>query len=160
MFIYLYIYYLFKYVKNKIIKYKNKKAVGEEYYLMLLGINKLMESNSKEYREKLKTTPKPCIPYLGLFQSDLTFIYDGNPDRIENGLINYGKMKKIAETIMNIQSYQNDQFAYVDNPEIQEKLLAQINLVDNLTDEEVYERSISLEPRNLVSQVEVPWMIN
>lgn len=36
--------------------------------------------NYAEYRARLRSSTPPCLPFLGLFLTDLVFIADGNPD--------------------------------------------------------------------------------
>jgi hypothetical protein len=38
------------------------------------------EKNFRNMRNMVRTLQPPCIPYLGLYLSDLTFIQEGNPD--------------------------------------------------------------------------------
>jgi len=64
-----------------------------------------VEGSSKKYREALHKSNPPCIPYLGTYLSDLTFMDEGNPDFI-NGLINMGKRMLTYKVIAEIQSYQ------------------------------------------------------
>jgi son of sevenless-like protein len=42
----------------------------------------------------------------GVYQSDLTFIGDGNPDTLDNGYINFFKRQLVAEVIKEVQLYQ------------------------------------------------------
>ena len=37
----------------------------------------------RAYREHLHTITPPCIPYMGIYLTDLTFVLDGNPDRLD-----------------------------------------------------------------------------
>ena len=41
------------------------------------------EANWKKFREVLAQCDPPCIPYLGVYLTDLTFIEDGNKDEVE-----------------------------------------------------------------------------
>jgi hypothetical protein len=53
------------------------------------------EGNYKSYRSHLVNVQPPCMPYIGVFLSDLTFIEDGNPDTL-NGrpdMINFEKYR-------------------------------------------------------------------
>ena len=50
----------------------------------------------RNYRNHLHTLNPPCVPYVGVYLTDLTFLEDGNPDLIE-GLISWSKRAKIAD---------------------------------------------------------------
>ncbi len=52
--------------------------------------SQLCVRNYKLLREAVKQSQIPCLPYLGVYLSDLTFIADGNADKIED-LINFEK---------------------------------------------------------------------
>ena len=42
-----------------------------------------IDGNRKAYRHALLSATPPCIPYLGVYLTDLTFIEDGNKDEVE-----------------------------------------------------------------------------
>eukprot|EP01133_Synstelium_polycarpum_P006680 gene6680-7765_t len=78
----------------------------------------------KEYRDRLKQTTSACIPYLGIYLSDLNFIYEANHD-YRDELINVTKLREIAATILAIQQFQNTiQYYY----EVKEKIRSQLDL--------------------------------
>lgn len=54
-------------------------------------------NNYQGLRKHLRTCNPPLIPYLGLYLTDLTFIEEGNQDRLEGGLINWVKKKKTCK---------------------------------------------------------------
>ncbi|ELR16435.1 nucleotide exchange factor RasGEF, putative, partial [Acanthamoeba castellanii str. Neff] len=72
------------------------KAIKTDMSKKLLSSFQKMEtlmhpqSAFKNYRESLHEASPPCIPYLGVYLTDLTFIEDGNPDESE-GLVNFYK---------------------------------------------------------------------
>lgn len=52
------------------------------------------EKSYRNYREALKMADRPCVPYIGMYLTDLTFIEDGNPNN-SNNLINFSKRKLV-----------------------------------------------------------------
>ncbi|RKP06352.1 ras guanine nucleotide exchange factor domain-containing protein [Thamnocephalis sphaerospora] len=64
--------------------------------------------NFSTYREGLHSIDPPCVPFLGVYLTDLTFIDDGNPDKLpKTDLINFSKYSKCADVISEIQQYQS-----------------------------------------------------
>lgn len=64
-------------------------------------------SNYKALREATMQVPgtDPLVPYLGTYLGDLTFIEEGNPDKL-NGMINYSKWRMIVSSITYLQARQ------------------------------------------------------
>lgn len=48
-------------------------------------------------REALHRCDPPCIPYLGIYLTDLSFIEEGTPDFTPDGLLNFSKMRMVRE---------------------------------------------------------------
>lgn len=69
-------------------------------------LNSLMDNNFKNLREGVTSARPPCIPYLGVYLSDLIFLDEGNPDYLPNGLINFAKFRQIALVLQAIQQFQ------------------------------------------------------
>ena len=51
----------------------------------------------------------PCIPFLGVYLTDLTFVEDGNPDKVQ-GLVNFRKRQLEYDVIIQVLKFQ--QVAY------------------------------------------------
>jgi son of sevenless-like protein len=56
----------------------------------------------RNYRAYLRTLNPPCVPFFGVYQTDLTFIDEGNKT-VVNSLINFKKCRLIAGVIKEIQ---------------------------------------------------------
>jgi len=105
------------------------------------------QKNYAQYRENLHSVNPPCVPFLGVYLTDLTFIEDGNSNNLKSNsqLINFSKQSKTAEVIKEIQQYQL--LPYNLNPvkELSDYILNCLNEpVDETT---LYDISLALEPR-------------
>jgi len=68
------------------------------------------KNHFKEYRRMMQTVNPPCVPFIGVFLTDLQFIHDGNPDNLPGGLINFRKRLMLSEVIGNIKRWQAQPF--------------------------------------------------
>lgn len=111
-------------------------------------MRKLMAStkNFGEYREALHVANPPCIPFFGVYLTDLTFIEDGIPSVIKKtNLINFAKRAKTAEVIRDIQQYQNVAYSLQPVPELQDYILSNMQAAGDV--HEMYDKSLQIEPR-------------
>jgi len=102
------------------------------------------DSNFKRLRAIIKESEPPLLPYLGMFLTDLTFIEDGNADRVKNNLINFTKCRLQSQVIRDIQQYMQIPFRFDDVPVIQ-KFLRTAMTMDNKI---LYKVSIKHLPRS------------
>ncbi|EWC48563.1 hypothetical protein DRE_01785 [Drechslerella stenobrocha 248] len=115
---------------------------------ILEGMRDLMGTtrNFGEYREMLHLVNPPCVPFLGVYLTDLTFIEDGNPDLLKGtDLINFAKRAKTAEVIREIQQYQLVPYALEPVEPLQQYILSNMAAAKDV--HEMYEVSIQIEPR-------------
>ncbi|KAL1891474.1 cell division cycle-related protein [Ceratocystis pirilliformis] len=115
---------------------------------MLETMRTLMAStkNFGEYREALHAANPPCIPFFGVYLTDLTFIEDGIPSIIKKqNLINFAKRAKTAEVIRDIQQYQNVGYNLLAVPELQDYILSNMQAAGDV--HEMYDKSLQVEPR-------------
>lgn len=84
---------------------------------------KAMTDSQKAYsslRKAIKEANPPCIPYLGMYLTDLTFIEEGNKDTLTDfELINFHKRRLISETIRELKTYQQNAYNLQEVPAIQ-----------------------------------------
>jgi hypothetical protein len=116
---------------------------------ILQNIRRLMGANRNfsEYRDIIHKVNPPCIPFLGIYLQDLTFIEDGNSNFLKksNNLINFAKRMKTAEVIRELQEYQSTHYMLTAVPDIQEFI--KTHLHSSREEEELYNLSLRLEPR-------------
>lgn len=123
-------------------------AVNQRSMGVLENMRKLMGStkNFAEYRDTLHRANPPCIPFFGVYLTDLTFIEDGIPSLIKKtNLINFAKRAKTAEVIRDIQQYQNVPYPLQPVPELQDYILTNMQSAGDV--HEMYEMSLAVEPR-------------
>lgn len=110
------------------------------------------------YRKALKELKPPAIPFLGVYLTDLTFIELGNPGFLpDTHYINFEKRRKVYSLIREIQFYQQVPYLFPAIPAIQEVLVSLNTTTSKLSDvqstqvllseEELYEMSLVVEPR-------------
>ncbi len=101
------------------------------------------DQSYKALRAQLHSLDPPCVPYLGVYLTDLIFIEDGNPDFVQGGLINFVKCQFVSQVIREIRQYQDVPYCLEPVPFIRDFLLN----VKVLPDSEMYAISLQIEPR-------------
>ncbi len=93
------------------------------------------------------------IFFVGVYLTDLTFIEDGNPNTLKKTrqLINFSKRMKTAEVIREIRQYQSAPYNLNAVQEIQ--TFIQCHLQDSRDVGDLYDQSLSMEPRYLLLYV-------
>lgn len=122
--------------------------VPQKSQAALEALRKLMLStkNFAEYRESLHMANPPCIPFFGVYLTDLTFIEDGIPSIIKKTtLINFAKRAKTADVIRDIQQYQNVPYSLQPVTELQDYILSNMQAAGDV--HEMYDKSLLIEPR-------------
>ncbi|KAI2660225.1 Ras-specific guanine nucleotide-releasing factor 2 [Labeo rohita] len=77
------------------------------------------EGRFKNLRETLKNCNPPCVPYLGMYLTDLAFIEEGTPNFTEEGLVNFSKMRMISHIIREIRQFQQAPYRIDLQPKVQ-----------------------------------------
>eukprot|EP01028_Stygiella_incarcerata_P009930 TRINITY_DN4917_c0_g1_i1.p1 TRINITY_DN4917_c0_g1~~TRINITY_DN4917_c0_g1_i1.p1 ORF type:complete len:857 (-),score=280.18 TRINITY_DN4917_c0_g1_i1:27-2597(-) len=119
---------------------------------ILSQLTDLMDSDGsfKEYREALHHIDPPCVPYVGLFLTDLTFIEDGNSDFIESSshrqLVNWAKHSLVYDVLLDVQQYQHTPYNLCRVYQIQRVIAKQFQ--ENIDEDSLYSLSLRREPRN------------
>ncbi|KAM5535086.1 hypothetical protein V8D89_011314 [Ganoderma adspersum] len=62
--------------------------------------------NFNNYRSTLARIQPPCVPFIGVYLTTLTFINDGAEDKLAGQMINFRKRQKAAEVIQDIKRWQ------------------------------------------------------
>ena len=117
-----------------------------------------INQNYKVLRAQLHDTVPPCLPFLGMFLTDLTFVDVGNPatKTSDMGLtvINFDKHTRTSKIIGELQRFQIP-YRLTELPDLQEWLTAQIERVrerdraGSNAQATHYRKSLLLEPREM-----------
>ncbi|XP_076162376.1 ras-specific guanine nucleotide-releasing factor 1 isoform X2 [Ptiloglossa arizonensis] len=98
----------------------------------------------RNLREALHRCDPPCIPYLGLYLTDLSFIEEGTPTMTEDGLLNFSKMRMIAHVIREIRHFQQTPYKIELITKVTNYLLDPSLLFN---EKDLYRMSLEIEPR-------------
>ncbi|XP_034291425.1 ras-specific guanine nucleotide-releasing factor 1 isoform X2 [Pantherophis guttatus] len=102
------------------------------------------EGRFKNLREALKNCDPPCVPYLGMYLTDLAFIEEGTPNYTEDGLVNFSKMRMISHIIREIRQFQQTAYKIEHQAKVTQYLLDQSFVMD---EEGLYDASLKIEPK-------------
>jgi len=122
---------------------KTIKALSHRYQKNWRQMEAIFENiqNFKSYRHTLKRFEMPIIPYFGLFLRDITFVDAGNPDKFNDGQINFEKLSMIAAIIRDMEFYQTALYPFLAVPVLQAYLIKP-KIIDADT---MYENSLLCE---------------
>ncbi|KAF9152091.1 hypothetical protein BG015_005782 [Linnemannia schmuckeri] len=115
-------------------------------YATLLAVTNSAKSWT-DYRQELHSANPPCVPFVGVYLTDLVMIQDGNPDFLKGAEqhINFAKRVSTAEVIREIQQYQSVPYCLTTVPEIQAFIRRGLDQSKPVA--ELHELSLQLEPR-------------
>lgn len=105
---------------------KTWEGLSNKYKAILEVLRKATECsrNYAEYRSHIRTAVAPCLPFLGIYLTDITFCFDGNPSHRASPLeanlrlINFDRYQRIARIVSDLQRFQQP-FNLIEVPEIQ-----------------------------------------
>ncbi|CCH59816.1 hypothetical protein TBLA_0B09980 [Henningerozyma blattae CBS 6284] len=140
--------------------YRLKKSwalVPEETKNSLRALNSLMDSkrNFIVYRDMIRSVNDvACVPFFGVFLSDLTFTATGNSDILKGtqDTINFGKRARIFDILEKINTFKKVKYRLKSVPDVNAFIESSLTDVPHI--DKQYELSLSVEPRNETTNIE------
>ncbi|CAI5302510.1 ASB_HP2_G0035630.mRNA.1.CDS.1 [Saccharomyces cerevisiae] len=138
---------------------KTWQAVIPQTRDLLQSLDKLMDpkKNFINYRSELKSLHSaPCVPFFGVYLSDLTFTDSGNPDYLvlEHGLkgvhdekkyINFNKRSRLVDILQEIIYFKKTHYDFTKDRTVIECISNSLENIPHI--EKQYQLSLIIEPK-------------
>lgn len=131
------------------------EAVGAKSKTIYDSLNKAVNHhrNYAEYRAALRKAHTPCLPFLGVYLTDITFCHEGNPTHRTSPidpnlkLINFDRYQKMSKIINDLQRFQVA-YSLIEVPEIVSFVKQSLTSLKHAgSADSLYRRSLFIEPR-------------
>jgi hypothetical protein len=126
-------------MKKTLYAFQLKKAYSLLYNEIVEFFSML--NNYKSYRRMLRVQTAPCVPFIGVFVSDLTFLDEGNQndcdviDETDEShtikLINLTKRRMLASALRDTLKFSSQKYALEPLPVLQKKLISPPSISEN-----------------------------
>ena len=129
---------------------KTFAALSPKKHQLIAQVKALFDSSSnyKVFRCLYQGCHSPCVPFIGIFLTDLTFTEEGNKD-FTKGLVNFHKMMLLSDIISITLAHQSSPYKFPPNHAFTSWLESQ----PDIPPQTLYTISLVAEPRGSTVKV-------
>jgi RasGEF domain/RasGEF N-terminal motif len=98
----------------------------------------------RAYREYIGHVHPPCLPFTGVYLTDLTFVEDGNSNFLEGGLVNVNKRALVHDIVHQVLRFRH----YNYNLKLVPAFFRFLKSLPIISEDEAYALSLGIEPRS------------
>jgi len=115
---------------------QTQTEIPEKYQMLYQELQTLMsyDGSYKNYRKRLNEAHLPCIPYLGIYLRDLTYLEStdskGANDLVEKG-VNFKQKKQVVGVINFLQNYQSTPYLFKKHDDIISQLTTSLTVLSS-----------------------------
>ncbi|RNA18762.1 ras guanyl-releasing 3-like isoform X1, partial [Brachionus plicatilis] len=139
---------------------KTNLYLSVEDQTVLSDFMELLSSNCNygQYRKTISEIKNFWIPIIGIHLKDMISLHTAHLDKLDNDLINFRKMAKLSVIFQSVTNLQNSVPPVQENRDLIK--LLQLSLDMSYSEDEIYELSLTREPRTSVSSPSTPSRIS